>query len=490
MNTIGFLSVQILVKDSEDNIKRCLDSLLCLRQYIKDVVIVNDDSKDKTVEIVNTYKDIFCIAIYHTKKDHRGFAGLRNDAIGICKGDWVLVLDSDETIHQDMFWEILPMVQSEQILAYFFPRVLLFPDSANYITNAYPDYQMRLFRKLPGVRFTREVHEYLEFVDKDGKIFSLGINQPNTKITHKIHIYHFQLLSSEEKLKEKGRRWMEQSKASKQAGFEIVGEDAYVFNQYQHQFSPLPNDLVLGMEVKRTEWDILNKIREKIDAEVQFDEKGQATSNINTREYWNELFKEHELSDSAINGQLPIINFGCKDAAQFYKKFIDDYAKIPVKKILEIGCGTKTEALELHKMGYDMTVIDISDYMIQKQKENCNGPKYLQMDARTLGFSDSEFDFIYSSDVLEHFPETEETIKEWLRCLKPGGHMLITTVGPDHEKLATHCKLFTKESLTKELGLDGDGLKYHVSVIKCGDYENMGRGDRNITFWIHKAINK
>lgn len=44
-----------------------------------------------------------------------------------------------------------------------------------------------------------------------------------------------------------------------------------------------------------------------------------------------------------------------------------------------------------------------------------------QMDATRLSFPDNTFDFVYSFDVFEHFPEPSPVLKEVRRVLKPGG---------------------------------------------------------------------
>lgn len=247
-----FLSVQILTKDSQDHIIKCMSSLIPLLPYILDITVIDDNSTDKTIRMFEAIKTKYHlpIQIFVEKKGKEGFAGQRNSAKNHTKAPWILILDSDETIHPNMFWEILALCQQKDILAWFFPRLLLFPDDKHYLVDGYPDYQMRLFRNMPEIKFIREVHEYLVF-NKDGKEISLGINQPNTKITNKIHFYHYQLLTSQEKLKEKGKRWSELAQQSKQSGFEIIGEDAYLFKDYQHRIAKLPEGLTIP-EMKKS----------------------------------------------------------------------------------------------------------------------------------------------------------------------------------------------------------------------------------------------
>lgn len=51
-------------------------------------------------------------------------------------------------------------------------------------------------------------------------------------------------------------------------------------------------------------------------------------------------------------------------------------------------------------------------------------------DARSLPFDNNTFDIVYSSHCIEHIPwyQLEETIKEWIRVVKPGGKIEIWTV--------------------------------------------------------------
>ena len=51
---------------------------------------------------------------------------------------------------------------------------------------------------------------------------------------------------------------------------------------------------------------------------------------------------------------------------------------------------------------------------------------------RNLPFKDATLDFVYSSHLLEDYNEWEELLKEWIRVIKPGGHILILV--PDKVK--------------------------------------------------------
>jgi predicted SAM-dependent methyltransferase len=66
-------------------------------------------------------------------------------------------------------------------------------------------------------------------------------------------------------------------------------------------------------------------------------------------------------------------------------------------------------------------------------------PQNLSGDARNLyWFSDNVLDYVYSSHLLEDFEDTCNVLKEWLRVIKPGGHLILYC--PDEKIYSEHCK--------------------------------------------------
>jgi len=55
-----------------------------------------------------------------------------------------------------------------------------------------------------------------------------------------------------------------------------------------------------------------------------------------------------------------------------------------------------------------------------------------------IWFRDGVLDYIYSSHLLEDFPDTEGVLREWLRVLKPGGKLIIFC--PDEQIYRAHCQ--------------------------------------------------
>lgn len=81
------ISVVVLTKNSEKTLKRCLQSV----SFADELIIVDDFSVDKTVDIAKRYK-----AKIYKRKLNSDFAKQRNFGLSKSSCDWVLFIDSDE----------------------------------------------------------------------------------------------------------------------------------------------------------------------------------------------------------------------------------------------------------------------------------------------------------------------------------------------------------------------------------------------------------
>jgi glycosyltransferase involved in cell wall biosynthesis len=96
------LSVVTLTRNSGDKIIDCLESV----SWCDDIVIVDDFSKDNTLELVKKYTG----NIHQRKWDNEGIH--RNFAYSKAKNDYVLSLDSDERVTPELKEELIALVES------------------------------------------------------------------------------------------------------------------------------------------------------------------------------------------------------------------------------------------------------------------------------------------------------------------------------------------------------------------------------------------
>lgn len=80
----------MIVKNEEDNIRRCLSSI----QWCDHIVIVDTGSTDKTVEIIKA--EYPKVELHHMEWEGNYFSKCRNYALSKVKTNWILIIDADE----------------------------------------------------------------------------------------------------------------------------------------------------------------------------------------------------------------------------------------------------------------------------------------------------------------------------------------------------------------------------------------------------------
>jgi len=86
------LSVAMIVKDEEHNIRRALESV---KDVADEIIVVDTGSKDRTPEIAREYTDK---VFFHPWKND--FSEARNYSLKFPTCEWVLILDADEEVSQ------------------------------------------------------------------------------------------------------------------------------------------------------------------------------------------------------------------------------------------------------------------------------------------------------------------------------------------------------------------------------------------------------
>jgi glycosyltransferase involved in cell wall biosynthesis len=138
METKFPLSVVVLTKNEQERIAKCLDSV----KWADEIIVVDDESLDRTREIVKHYTD----KIFIKKMDIEGKH--RNWAYAQAKNIWVLSLDADEIVTPELREEIQKVLKNNpRENGFTIPR-------RNYIGNYwvkyggwYPSPQLKLFKK-------------------------------------------------------------------------------------------------------------------------------------------------------------------------------------------------------------------------------------------------------------------------------------------------------------------------------------------------------
>ncbi|MBI5123496.1 glycosyltransferase family 2 protein [Candidatus Roizmanbacteria bacterium] len=149
------LSVVLATFNEEKNIARCLEAV---KNLAEEIIVVDGGSVDKTVEIAKKYGAKVTVTdnppIFHINKQK---------AVDLAKGDWVLQLDADEVVTDDLKKEIREVIKSKNAAdGYCLKRRNYFLGKWLQKGGQYPDPVIRLFQKSKGKFPCKSVHEQIE----------------------------------------------------------------------------------------------------------------------------------------------------------------------------------------------------------------------------------------------------------------------------------------------------------------------------------------
>ncbi len=152
------ISIALATYNEAEFLDACLKSIA---DWAFEIVIVDGGSTDQTIAIGQKYK----ARMYH--RDNPPIFHINKQfAIDKCLGDWVLQLDADEVVSEDLRKEILEKVMDKEINGYWIPRKNFFLGRFLMKGGQYPDHTMRLYRRGKGRLPCKSVHEQAEVVGK------------------------------------------------------------------------------------------------------------------------------------------------------------------------------------------------------------------------------------------------------------------------------------------------------------------------------------
>ena len=110
-----YLSIIVPVYSVERYIEKCLSSVLYPELDGYEVIIVDDGSPDGSGSICQDYARRYPQIMHYIRTENRGLGAARNCGLMCAKGEFVLFLDSDDSLAPGAVPEILELIQSSDI---------------------------------------------------------------------------------------------------------------------------------------------------------------------------------------------------------------------------------------------------------------------------------------------------------------------------------------------------------------------------------------
>ena len=188
-----------------------------------------------------------------------------------------------------------------------------------------------------------------------------------------------------------------------------------------------------------------------------------------------ELAKFTDLAHDWWNKESP--SFGALHAINPLRlEWIDSFAAVAGKRILDVGCGGGILADSMALKGADVLGIDLGHESLQIAQLHAleaQTPhiKYQKISAEDLAAqSPASFDVVTCMEMLEHVPDPEAIVKACSQLVKPGGWVFFST-------LNRHPKAFLSAIVAGEylLGLIPRGTHEYAKFIQPAELIRWAR---------------
>lgn len=120
-------SIIVPVYNVEKYIKKCLDSVFAQTEKDFEVIVVNDGTKDNSMDIVKDYK------VTIINQENQGLSAARNNGLKKARGDYIIFLDSDDYLEKDTLKEIKKSLTNDpDIVRFQIREVFEFKEAIDY----------------------------------------------------------------------------------------------------------------------------------------------------------------------------------------------------------------------------------------------------------------------------------------------------------------------------------------------------------------------
>lgn len=169
------ISVIIITKNEEENLLKSLPRL----SWCDDIVVVDDNSTDKTVEIAESF------GCKVQRRTFDGFGTQKQFAVSKTRHPWVLNIDADEVLSDELIEEIKALrLEQVKYSAFAIPVRHVFLDKTFKYGKESRFYHTRLFNKQEGNFNAATVHEKVETKGKTKELNHVILHYSYKNLDH------------------------------------------------------------------------------------------------------------------------------------------------------------------------------------------------------------------------------------------------------------------------------------------------------------------
>lgn len=162
-----------MVHNEDETFEKLLQRLIEYKQPQDEIVVLDDYSDNEKTKAILDYYSSTCDIKLDQRNLLHDFATQKNYLKNMCTGDYSFNLDADEMISHWFMKEIHGILEGNEVDLIYLPRINTVDGITEqhcrmygYTMNEkgwinYPDWQGRIFRNRPNIRWEKPVHERL-----------------------------------------------------------------------------------------------------------------------------------------------------------------------------------------------------------------------------------------------------------------------------------------------------------------------------------------
>ena len=151
------ISLCMMVKDEQSNIRRCLESVC---NIVDEIIIIDTGSTDATKAICREFD-----AKIFDFKWQEDFSQARNFGLDKASSDWILWMDADEKLCIKDKIRFKKMISKEDVVLFSVKMLHVYGTDPENEKQHHISYNYKLFRRKLGIHFEGAIHENIQMED-------------------------------------------------------------------------------------------------------------------------------------------------------------------------------------------------------------------------------------------------------------------------------------------------------------------------------------
>lgn len=140
----------------------------------------------------------------------------------------------------------------------------------------------------------------------------------------------------------------------------------------------------------------------------------------------SDYYSREEHQETAYSTANLVLDEFHRHRLRVFRRLFRKYIP-PGSEVLDVGSGYSLIRCCRTDWPFHVTCCDLDEAAMRKMAEEAPDYRWVVGDAARLPFGDAEFDAVFAGEIIEHLPRPREGLREWLRVLKPGGVIIMST---------------------------------------------------------------